>query len=71
MTMEIHNAKACTVDGRNCWITGLNPLRGLLGWASVSEHETLDEAETWAKSFLQERKIEAAIIITHNEGITR
>lgn len=59
MTGTIHNAKVCTIDGRDLWIAcvcepGFKFRANGLG-DIVSEHATLDEARTWLDAELRRR----------------
>ena len=66
LSISIHNAKACTLDGRDCWMCCLEDSSGhmiLVGATgqfdpdSTSEHPTLQEAVDYAKDLGKRRGV--------------
>jgi hypothetical protein len=56
----VHNAKICTFDGRDCWISALCDERGkfLYGKNNVEEHDTEEQAREWVRVEAQRRDME-------------
>jgi hypothetical protein len=61
MKGTIHNAKKCTVDGRDLWIAALcdDKWRFSCRGADVSEHATASAARTWLEREARARGFEA------------
>ena len=63
---KVHNAKVCTIDGRDCWIASVNDgqgrfLHGAYGATNVSEHQTKEAAIKWLRTELKARGVEFTI----------
>lgn len=63
MRATIHNAKACTIDGSDCWIATLVDERGRFSchMEDVNEGPSLAEARAWAESELRRRGFEPKV----------
>lgn len=72
-TAEIHNAKRCTFDGRDCWITALlregrfQPALSVFGLQTVYEDSTLEETRAQATQRLRELGEQAPQIVVRGE----
>ena len=64
MIGKVHNAKAVTIDNRDCWIAAIHDDRGYFSchMEDVSEHATKEDAIAWLAETLRARGLPYTIV---------